>query len=222
LIKRVESKRFGFGPVEIIGMPRASTKALELNLHSQSYEVPMNKLMVTIILLPISLTVFAAEKKMQYFSGNIQVSSVDGKIPYGSSYPSISRRIVDFEGGSVNECVFQKGKLFITVMTRTGNPLIFTANDSEGSFKGVLMFGDESLSSWSYDIEVFAPNKGKITGKLPDKGAKIDEAAGTMTIKKVFNNQVLISEEYKSISKEDYENAIKQVSLEGPVPEICQ
>jgi hypothetical protein len=83
-----------------------------------------------------------------------------------------------------------------------------------------LTFNDESLSSWSYNIDVLSPNKGKITGELPERGAKIDEIVGTMVIRKIWDGQVLISETYNSISKEAYDVAVKDLGID--VPQVCQ
>jgi hypothetical protein len=128
---------------------------------------------------------------------------------------------LDFERGKITECVFQKGRLFLTEMNRTSEPLIFDAKELDKSFTGKLHFSDESLSSWSYDINMVEP-KGKITGALPENGAVIDSTSGNMTIRKIWNSQLLISENYTAISKVDYSFALKALSLPTTIPEICK
>ena len=92
-------------------------------------------------------------------------------------------------------------------MKRT-NGLIFNAQDTENSFQGTLTYSDESLSAWSYDINVSKPQQGKLSGNLPENGGKIDLKNGSLSIRKLWNNEVLITEKYKPISQGEYEDKI--------------
>jgi hypothetical protein len=183
-----------------------------------SFEVDMSKLALTFALLALCQTAHSTDIKYQYFTGTIKITSLDGKLLLAPEYPSISRRIIDYSFGSISECVFQKGKVLLTEMLRTVKPLTFIATDTEGSFAGYLTFTDRSLSAWSYDISVYKPNQGRITGRLPQYGAVIDETNGTMTIRKIWNGQeALFTETYRAISKEQYEAAIARLGHRIPV-----
>lgn len=173
---------------------------------------------VIFTLFALPSTVFGAEKQTQYFAGTVTITSLDGQTPFGPSYPTIARRIADVAAGVVDECVFQKGSVYVTQMIRTQQPLVFAASDLGRSFTGSLVFADASLSSWSYDLTLTADGA-KVTGQLPVHGAKIDEAAGTMLIKKIVGGQVLVTEDYKATSKAEYDSAISNLS---GVPASCR
>lgn len=90
--------------------------------------------------------------------------------------------------------------------------MVFSAEDSERTFKGTLTYSDDRLSSWSYDIDVTKPKQGKLNGSLPENGAKIDQKTGTMLIKKIWNGEILITETYKAISEAEFEGKLSTVS----------
>jgi hypothetical protein len=164
--------------------------------------------------------------QIQFFKGNIQRSSVDGKTPYGPQFESVVRRQVDLNIGKIIECVFQEGKVFISEMTRTSDPLIFSATDTAGSFNGNLVFEDADALAWSYDIQVTKPSPGRITGSLADgNGARIQPNTGKMTITKIWNDQVRIQEEYSAITETEYSNFLSQLpssSLSSDVVKTCR
>jgi hypothetical protein len=162
--------------------------------------------------------------EVQYFAGKVQVSSADGKIPYGPPYESIVRRRVSALDGMVEECVLEKNKLFYTIITRTKEPLVFDAVDTDGTFSGKLIYSDTSLSAWSYDIQVVSPAKGTITGKLPEYGAVIDEGSGTMNIKKIWtgkdkdgkDSSVLLTQHYEKSDASSYFEKLKAAKIANP------
>lgn len=161
----------------------------------------------------------------QYFIGKIQVGSLDGKTPYGPPYESVVRRVVNAADGMVEECVLQKGQLFYTLITRTKEPLVYLAVDSDGSFSGNLSFADSSLSSWSYSIQVIQPNKGSLTGNLPEHGAKINFQTKTMSIRKIWDNKILISEEYDMTDLATYKDKLMAAKASNPaliIRETCK
>ena len=115
---------------------------------------------------------------------NIVTSSIDGATTFGPPVSVLVYRVVDPEKSRVIEIVHQRGKAFVTVMKRT-NGLIFNAQDTENSFQGTLTYSDESLSAWSYDINVSKPQQGKLSGNLPENGGKIDLKNGSLSIRKL-------------------------------------
>ena len=109
------------------------------------------------------------------------------------------------EGDKVVECVLQEGKVFVTTMNRTSDPLVYTAEDLSGSFTGHLIYEDASLLAWSYDIQVTKPMSGQIKGDLgAGSGARINPQTGQMQIIKIWNNQVRIQEKYNAISQDEF------------------
>jgi hypothetical protein len=168
---------------------------------------------------------YSGPAEVQYFTGNIQVSSLDGKTPYGPPYESTVRRTVRAADGMIEECVLQKGKLFYTLITRTSQPLVFDAVDTDGAFSGKLTYADDSLTSWSYDIQVTSPNQGVLSGKLPDYGAVINKANKKMSIKKIWEGKTLISENYDMTDRATYQEKLRAVSATNPdfiVRENCK
>lgn len=154
--------------------------------------------------------------EVQHFTGKIQVSSLDGKTTYGPPYESTVRRTVNARDGIIEECVLQKGKLFYTLITRTKNPLVYSAIDSDGHFSGTLTFADPSLTSWSYNIQVYAPSKGQLSGSLPENGAVIDTARKKMKIKKIWDGKVLLTEDYDMTDQTMYANKLKAAKSADP------
>ena len=146
---------------------------------------------------------------VQFFHGTSQRSSVDGKTIFGSNEVLICR-IVDFKNGKITEIVCNDDELFIAELKKTSSPLVFSVRDSRGLYSGNITFSDSTLSAWSYDIDVHTP-PGKITGVLPDAGAKIDPKTGAVEAIKTWNNQVRISESCKSISQEEYVRIFKRM-----------
>lgn len=155
--------------------------------------------------------------QVQHFTGKIQVSSLDGKTPYGPAYESTVRRTVNARDGIIEECVLQKGKLFYTLITRTKAPLVYSAIDSDGLFSGNLTYADHSLSSWSYDIQVYAPSKGRLSGSLPEHGARIDSGSGKMDIKKIWDGKVLLTESYDMTDAASYAAKLKAAKAADPI-----
>lgn len=149
----------------------------------------------------------------QHFSGTVQRTSADGHTPYGPPFSSLVKRTMSADSAQVTECVLQEGKVFVTELTRTAEPLVYTVTDSAGSFTGRLIFEDKSLMAWSYDIRVLKPQPGQILGGLRDgNGARIDARTGQMTITKIWNGQVRLREDYKAISREEYNKAFDAVT----------
>jgi hypothetical protein len=163
--------------------------------------------------------------EVQYFAGKIQVSSFDGKIPYGPPYDSTVRRIVNAQDGMIEECIIQKNRLFYTIISRTSVPLVYDAIDTDGSFSGKLTYTDPTLSSWSYDIQVVTPNKGTISGSLPDYGAVIDPSNKKMKIKKIWEKTTLITESYDPTGAGYYHDKLNAAKIANPeliVKENCK
>lgn len=163
----------------------------------------------------------ASSDSPQFYLGQIQRMSLSGQ-PYGPSFESLVRRIVDKENGKIFECVFQEGKVFVTEMSRTDKPLQYAVKDFGGYSSGFLNLEDESASAWSYNVDVLKPYNGKITGSLADgKGARI-YPDGRMEITKVWNNQMLIVEKYHSISGQEYQTKIESILLTDEVKKLCK
>lgn len=157
---------------------------------------------------------FTAESQAKFFKGRIQRSSLDGKTLYGPSFESVVRRMIDPQSGRITECVFQDGKAFVTWMTPTTNPLVYTAQDAGESFTGYLIYGDSSLTTWSYDINVTKPVAGRITGRLADgNGAKINTETNQMQITKIWNDQMKIHEQYEALSENEYLTWFEQLPV---------
>lgn len=187
--------------------------------------------LIALGLVTLSASAFASADStanntdVQYFAGKVQPSSLDGKTPYGPAVDSTVRRIVNRQDGIVIECVLQKGQMFYTTISRTSRPLVYSVRDSGDSFNGTLTFKDETLSAWSYDIQVTKPNQGHITGSLPDHGATILPQEKKMLIKKLWDNRVLITEEYDSIAEADYLQQVTAATAANPslkIPSECQ
>jgi hypothetical protein len=157
-------------------------------------------------------TASADSAKSQFFLGKIQRSSVNGAQKYGPPFESLVRRTVDIQAGKIKECVFQENKAFITDMSKGENPLIFTVKDRGGFSEGDLIMEDETASAWSYDVKVLKPKSGKITGSLDTGyGARIFPD-GSMEIRKIWSDQVLIFEIYHSISESEYLDRLKTMA----------
>lgn len=155
----------------------------------------------------------------QFYIGKIQRSSLDEMQMYGPKFDSLVKRIVDKNNGKIQECVFQEGKAFLTILKRTTNPLEFEVQDTTKFTKGYLIFSDETLSSWSYNIEVVKPIVGKITGLLSEgNGAKIS-SDGKMEIRKIWDNKMLIHEIYNPISEAQYRDHLKDLPQIGVSPD---
>ena len=158
--------------------------------------------------------------EVQFYQGQIQRSSLNGAIMYGPKFESIVKRIVDKQHGKIQECVFQEGKAFLTILNKTEQPLQFEILDPAGFSKGKLIFSDETLTSWSYDIEVIKPIIGKISGQLSDgNGAKIF-SDGKMEIKKVWDNKMLIHEIYNQITEDQYRQYLKNITT-AAISNVC-
>lgn len=150
--------------------------------------------------------------QIQFFKGQIQRSSLDGRQKYGPSFESIVRRVVDQNKGRILECVFQDGKIFVTEMIRTRDPLVYSVHDLGGFSSGHLTMETATAQAWSYDVDVLKPMTGKISGSLAEgNGARIFPD-GRMEIRKTWNHQVLISEKYASISEEQYLNRLAEIA----------
>jgi hypothetical protein len=190
--------------------------------------VPMRVLALAFSLLNFIATASASET-VQFFSGSVQVSSLDGKIPYGPAYPSIIKRVVNVLDGKITECVFENGELILTELDRTESPLIYSAHDAtKNSFSGKLVYLDETLTAWSYDLEVETKNDqgkavtGKVSGSLPELGAIIDSKSGNLTAKKVWNGNVLVSGSYPQVSQATYNKLINELGLRATLPDVCK
>ena len=95
-----------------------------------------------------------------------------------------------------------------TKLTQTDKNNVFTATDDAKSFSGTLTFEGENWkwSNWTYDIEM-TNGSGKIVGE-----GKLT-SSGVETTKKFIlpdgKEQVLITENLKEITKEEYEKLKK-------------
>ena len=156
----------------------------------------------------------------QFFIGKIQRSSLDGSQKYGPQFDSLVKRTVDREHHKIQECVFQEGKAFVTQMTPTEVPLQFNVQDNGGFSKGFLIFKDDSLAAWSYNVDVVKPFVGKVTGSLADgNGAQIKDD-GKMEIKKIWNGNMLIHEIYSPATLGQYQDLLKTMAPNG-APAEC-
>lgn len=178
----------------------------------------MKNLSFSFLILLISPALLAGEI-IQYFSGQVQISSLDESVKRGPPYPSITKRIIAADKKTITECVLQRGQVFLAFIRQTKNPRIYFAEDSNKSFTGYLMFNDDFLNEWSYDIDVTQPSAGKLLGQRPQYGAFISPLTGEMLIRKIFNDSMLFTESYKLISAYEYQQLISQLSA---VPAICQ
>lgn len=143
-----------------------------------------------------------------YYYGEVKITSPDGKIPYGAVKHSLVKRTIDEKGKTIIEYVNQDGKMFNTKLTQTDKINVFTATDDAKSFSGTITFAGEDWkwNNWTYDIEM-ADGSGKILGD-----GKLS-ASGLETTKKFVlpngKQQVLITENLKEITKEEYEKLKK-------------
>ena len=167
----------------------------------------------------------ASPTQVQFFVGQIQRGSLDGQNKYGPPFESVVRRAIDPKEGKILECVFQEGKAFITEMARTANPLVYKVNDMGGFSTGTLIMETEAAQAWSYDVDVLKPMIGKITGSLNEgNGARI-LPGGRMEIRKIWNNQMLISESYSAITENEYLTRLPSItpgSQADLVAEMCK
>lgn len=174
------------------------------------------KYLFALILAPIVLSSCAHgeyEIKTEYYEGQIQRSSLDGAQKYGPAFKSLVKREINSETGVITECVFQEGRGFVNLLRRIENSRVYKLEDLGGYSEGRVIMGDDEGRTWSYDIKVLNPMKGTITGNLENgHGAKI-EKDGSLEIKKIWSQQMLISESYTPISKKAYE-----VKLESYLP----
>lgn len=143
-----------------------------------------------------------------YYYGEVNTTSPDGKTPYGPVKHSLVKRTIDEKGKTIIEDVMQDGKMFNTKLTQTDKNNVFTATDDAKSFSGTLTFEGENWkwSNWTYDIEM-TNGSGKIVGE-----GKLT-SSGVETTKKFIlpdgKEQVLITENLKEITKEEYEKLKK-------------
>lgn len=143
-----------------------------------------------------------------YYYGEVKTTSPDGKIPYGPLKYSLVKRTIDQKEKTISEYVMQDGKLFNTKLTQTDKSNVFATTDDEKSFSGTITFTGESWkwSSWTYNIEM-TDGSGKIIGDGKLTSIAIE------TIKKFVlpngKEQVLITENLKEITKEEYEKLKK-------------
>lgn len=161
----------------------------------------------------------ASPAQVQFFVGKIQRGSLDRKTKYGPSFESVVRRTIDPKEGKILECVFQEGKVFITEMDRTNNPLVYNVNDLGGFSTGTLVMETEAAQAWSYDIDVLKPMTGKITGSLSERNGARILPDGRMEITKIWNNQMLISESYSAVSENEYLTRLPSITP-GPQADI--
>jgi hypothetical protein len=153
----------------------------------------------------------------QYFRGQVVFSTLDGSTTFGPPTLSLVRRVADPAHDRVIEAVTEHGQTFVTIMKRKDG-LVFSADDTAGTFHGTLTYADDALTSWSYDIEVkpapscaadgspatAAPTH--LTGSLPDNGGRI--TANGLTIRKIFDGQTLASESFQPITEAEYNDAL--------------
>lgn len=131
----------------------------------------------------------------QFFKGKVQRTSMRGE-KYGPAFESFVRRtVID---GQFTECVYQEGKAYTVTLAKTANPTVFDVTDKLGYSTGKMIYADERMHAWRYDIQVLRPNKGKITGTGSFK------ADGGITTKKMWNNELIILEDYKLITRDEY------------------
>jgi hypothetical protein len=159
-------------------------------------------ILISLSVFLISINAFSTTTSVtQFFLGKVQRSSMDQR-PFGPAFESLVRRTTN--GTTVKECVFQEGKAFISEMAVTNSFLVFSVSDLGNFTSGNLMYEDENLSAWSYDINVLKPSSGKITGSLSNGHGGRIFPDGTMKIIKIWNNQVMITENYSSIEESEY------------------
>lgn len=180
----------------------------------------MRFMYLTIIFLFSACTTMVNSNKptsanTKYYYGDVMISSADGKTPYGKSV-SLIKRTVDPAQDMITEIVLQpprdpkqKPKDINTVLKRVGSTNVFSTSDDANTFNGKLIFtGTEwSWNSWTYDIKLADGSK------LNGKG--LHDAVGIKTEKTFYKPDggasLLIREDLKSISSDEYDSRHKQM-----------
>jgi hypothetical protein len=166
----------------------------------------------------MSLNAFSSEAltNTKYYYGDINISSADGKIPYGKTV-SLIKRIIEPDKKMITEIVLQppRGQEaphdIKTTLTRLESSNVFSAVDDGRTFEGTLSFeGKEwAWNKWVYDIKL------KDGSKLQGEGA-LDES-GIKTRKMFFNpsgQATLLIEDVKAITSDEYDSRHKRM-MEG-------
>lgn len=144
----------------------------------------------------------------QFYVGTVQRYDYAGSRKIGPAFESLVRRTIGDGERVIKECVWQEGELFTVELRRTSEPLIYEVIDKNGFLQGRLVFEDATLAAWSYGIEVLKPYKGKISGSLADGNGGRIHPDGRMDIRKMWNRQMLIVEEYWAISEDEYKKRL--------------
>ncbi|MBT6324694.1 MAG: hypothetical protein HOJ35_01895 [Bdellovibrionales bacterium] len=157
-----------------------------------------------ILLTFFSISILGSEIDIKYYSGYSQFSSIDGAEIYGPKEFKIIKREVHLDLSKIIETIYKSnGTSIITNFSRINDSFSYNVSDLDESFNGIIEFESSELNSWSYNLDIIKPEVGKITGARPDYGAIIDDD-GTINILKIWNDSVLVSEEYKEITLNNF------------------
>lgn len=150
----------------------------------------------------------AQVQDVEYYYGDVNLSSADGKISYGK-FSSLVKRIIDPANKTITEIVLQpprnpqqQPKDINTKLTQIGNSNVFQAVDDGHTFEGKMTFeGSEwKWNQWSYEIELLDGSTLKGTGLIDSEGIKTQK----MFYKPDGTASVLLKEDLKSIDSTKY------------------
>jgi len=147
-----------------------------------------------------------------YYKGQTQLSSGDGKTPYGPPISVVVKRTVDPDAGTITESVSQlvKGKLVthLATMRRVGKTNAFQVSDQANTYSGTLVFLGRpwAFTGWTYHL------KGA-EGWLVEGRAHISEAG--ITARKIITtpkDKLLSEEQLEQITEPEYTKHLEQMS----------
>lgn len=156
-------------------------------------------------IIPKAFATADAVDAVAFYYGEVQMTAPDGRA-IGKTVSLAKRSILPSQGRIV-ESVIQPGRRpgepareIVTTMSRVGGSTTFTAQDSDQSFSGTLIFegAEWSWEKWRYDILL------KDGSKLQGEG-RLDQS-GVHTSKKLLTPQgsVKLEEHLLPISETEY------------------
>ncbi|MDG1841548.1 MAG: hypothetical protein P8I93_04280 [Crocinitomicaceae bacterium] len=141
--------------------------------------------------------------KPKYYYGEVQFSSPDGKIFYGSTKSLVKRQILEKEA-KIIETVKQDGQIIPTILFRKNNTNEFIASSADEDFTGGIIFEegeDWKWTKWKYNI--FLPKEKLI---LIGKGELLNNIIKTekFLIDEKGEKKVKLTEELKELKKKEF------------------
>jgi hypothetical protein len=171
----------------------------------------MKTLMIAALLIG-SITAMASTN---YYFGDVNFSSPDGKQSYGKTISLIKRTVVPSMSKIIEIAVQPsrnpKGKAdkYITTLSRVGGSNKFLVRDEGNTFSGYMDFkGSEwKWNNWKYNISMKSGEKIAGEGRLDQEGLKTKK----LFIGKDGKPTMQIKENLKSISETEYKKQYDQL-----------